>query len=263
MNRLFLPIISFLIFLMSAESYETDKPGSAVMSDDDLIEDVIKAAMKPVKRQLRKVLGALDDMKSEVRLLSQQKLTLQSALDDMRSEVKLISQQKLTLQNNTRDLKKVIGALDVMRSEVRLISQQKLTWQNSTREGKYPSDFAVDGVYRAEEDDLGMNPISHTEDARKGPNQMVIIDLGALFKIHTVKLWKRHISCCDHRNVGLQIYADGTKIGQTTSAPHLNNLPVKGTVYGSKIYVKQPRSISINFLEIQVFGAGPYTEDEI
>merc|ERR1719173_234377 len=80
--------------------------------------------------------------------------------------------------------------IDVMRSEERLISQQKLTWHNSTQGSRSFSDYAVDGVYRMTHDEGGMNPIQHTDDKLKGRNNMVMIDLGALFKIHTVKLWK-------------------------------------------------------------------------
>merc|ERR1719285_765589 len=107
-----------------------------------------------------------------------------------------------------------------------------------------------------------MNPIQHTDDKLKGRNNMVMIDLGALFKIHTVKLWKRTNTCCDARNIGLLIYADDTLIGATSEAPHLYNLLVKGNVYASKIYVKQPSAKTVNFLEIQVFGTGPFGKDE-
>ena len=107
-----------------------------------------------------------------------------------------------------------------------------------------------------------MNPLQHTDDDKK-PNNMVIINLGALFKIHTVKLWKRPSSCCDHRNIGLLIYADHTLIGTTSEAPYLYNLPVEGNVYAQKIYVKNPQAKALNFLEIQVFGTGPFGKDEV
>jgi len=149
-----------------------------------------------------------------------------------------------------------------MRSEVRLISQQKLTWHNSTS-GRRFSDFAVDGVYRMANDENGLNPIQHTDDDKQNPNNMVMINLGALFKIHTVKLWTRPSGCCQQRNIGLLIYADDTLLGATSESRYLYNLPVHGDVYAKKIYVKNPRKETVNFLEIQVFGTGPFGKDEV
>lgn len=150
---------------------------------------------------------------------------------------------------------------NLIRDEVRLISQHKLTWANSSYAGgRLVSDYLVDGVYRMTHDEGGMNPIQHTDDAKQGPNNMVMIDLGATFKIHTVKLWKRTHTCCDQRNVGLQIYADDTLIGSTYDVRYLYTIPVTGgrDVYGNKIYVKRPLASTVNFLEIQVFGTGPF-----
>jgi hypothetical protein len=184
-------------------------------------------------------------------------------VNEVRGYKELVSEQGEMLKKALDQLDGLKNRIDVMRSEVRLISQQKLTWHNSTLGGRHYSDFAVDGVYRMQNDDNGMNPIQHTDDQSKGPNNMIVVDLGALFKIHTVKLWKRVGTCCDVRNVGLLIYADDTLIGATSEAPYLQNLPVSGDVYASKIYVKQAKTMDLNLLEIQVFGTGPFGKDEV
>lgn len=239
MNRLFIPI-SCLICVLTANNIKTDERGSPDQVGKSNFFGGYDVTLSWVVRDLVKEVKGYKDLVSE--------------------QGKMIAAEMEGLKS---DLKKALNQLDVMRSEVRLISQQKLTWQNSTHAGRYFSDFAVDGVYRMSNDDGGINPISHTDDNHIGPNNMVIIDLGALFKIHTVKLWKRINPCCDRRNIGLLIYADDTLIGATSAAPYLDNLRVNGDVYASKIYVKQPKSDTVNFLEIQVFGTGPFGKDEI
>jgi len=201
----------------------------------------------------------VQEVKGYKQLVTQQGEMLEKALDQLDG----FSEQGKMLKKVLEQLDGLENRIDVMRSEVRLISQQKLTWQNSTHANRLFSDFAVDGVYLMQNDDSGTNPISHTKDSKVGANNMIMIDLGALFKIHTVKLWKRVNTCCDHRQIGLLIYADDTLIGATSDAPYLYNLRVSGNVYGSKIYVKQPKAETVNFLEIQVFGTGPFGKDEI
>jgi len=262
MNRLIL--ISCLIFGLSAKNQEIDKTGYLHQEEmdksfggwdgtlswvvRDLVQEV-KGYREVVSEQTSKIAAEIEGMKSDLK----KALDQLAELDGMKSDLKNGLQQLDGLKNR----------IDVMRSEVRLISQQKLTWQNSTQGGRNYPDFAVDGVYRMAHDEEGMNPITHTDDNQLGQNNMVRIDLGALFKIHTVKLWKRTNTCCDQRNVGLMIYADDILIGATHEAPYLYNLRVKGDVYASKIYVKQPRAETVHFLEIQVFGTGPFGKDEI
>jgi hypothetical protein len=59
------------------------------------------------------------------------------------------------------------------------------------------------------------------------------------------------------------IYADDTLIGKTSDVKFLYNILVEDEVYASRIYVKQPVARTVNFLEIQVFGTGPYGRHEI
>jgi len=152
----------------------------------------------------------------------------------------------------------VDNKIEVWRSEVRLISQQKLTWHNNTHKYHY-SDFAVDGVYTLSNDMVGVNPMQHIEGSQI--NHMLIIDLGGFFKIHSVKVWNR-IDCCQDR-LGVLIFADEELIGGIYEAKRQYNFNAKDKVYARKIYLKQTRPLAMNYIEVQVFGTGPYQETEV
>jgi len=256
MNRLIFTI-SCLICVLTSENSGVDRTGSARQFElfksfgnrDNTLSWVVRDLVQEVKSYKE----LLSEQGKMMKLVSEQGKMIASKMEGMESDLKQALDQIDSLKNR----------IDIIRSEVRLISQQKLTWHNSTHNNRHFSDYAVDGVYRLANDGDGMNPIQHTDDNSKGPNNMVIVDLGALFKIHTVKLWRRPDLCCDHRDIGLLIYADDTLIGATSDARRLYNLPVNGDVYASKIYVKQPKLATVNFLEIQVFGTGPFGKDEL
>jgi len=152
----------------------------------------------------------------------------------------------------------VDSKIEAWRSEVRLISQQKLTWQNGTYLNHH-SDFVVDGVYTLSKDYLGINPIQHMSGAQV--NQMIIIDLGGLFKIHSVKVWNR-VDCCQDR-LGVVIYADDELLGSIFQAKRIYNFRAKDNVYARRIYLKTVSPTSPNYVEVQVFGTGPYSESEL
>ena len=154
--------------------------------------------------------------------------------------------------------------LDLMRSDVRLISQHKLTWMNSSYDGKYLPDFVVDGVYLNSEDYHGSNPTAHVAAADQTKrNNMLILDLGSIYKIHTIKVWNRMDGL--GYNQGIMVYVDKNVVGSLVEPKRLNNIYVSPQmhVYGQKVILKQPRASRIMFLEIQVYGTGPYAEDEI
>lgn len=144
----------------------------------------------------------------------------------------------------------------MVRSEVRLISQHKLTWQNTTKSQR-PADFLVDGVYTRSTDET-INPIQHNG---VGTNQIVSIDLGGYFKIHTVKIWNR-LAGFQERGSGLVVNADQTIIGVTSGSRDMYSVVAGSEVYARKITVRQPTQVHINLREVQVFGSGPYNEEE-
>jgi len=160
---------------------------------------------------------------------------------------------------------KVGSKIEVMRSEVRLISQQKLTWQNDTwpiDDPKLFSEYAVDGVYTGSKDEWQLNAIAHSGTSKK--SNMLIIDLGGLFKIHTVKVWLRvRTDCCHEQSIGVMIYADEEVIGAITEFKYLHTFKAKDQVYARKIYLKNSIARYITMREVQVFGSGPYHKDEL
>jgi DNA-binding MltR family transcriptional regulator len=90
---------------------------------------------------------------------------------------------------------------------------------------------------------------------------MVIIDLGGLFKIHTVKLWNR-LEAQSH-NLGVFLYADDEILGGIAELKNLYNFRANDQVYARKIYLKQSLAKLMMFREVQVFGSGPFNENEV
>ena len=170
-----------------------------------------------------------------------------------------LQQCEVQLPQVQSNLVKLLKVVDVMRSEVRLISQQKLAWQNSTH-GEWQPDFIVDGVYTLSRVYSSDNPFQHNGNTRQ--NNVVMVDLGATFKIHTVKLWNR-LDGGRERHIGVDVFAGETLIGTITDQRHLFNFPVQDTVYASKVYLRNRNTGHMMFIELQVFGTGPYADDEV
>jgi len=173
-------------------------------------------------------------------------------------ESKLVGNMDALESEVRSHVSKIDNKIEVWRSEVRLISQHKLTSQNETHSNFF-SDFAVDGVYTLSSAKDGVNPIQHM--AGNTANYMLIIELGGLFKIHSVKIWNR-IDCCQDR-LGVLIYADDELLGSIDVAQRQYNFFAKKNVYARNIYLKQTTNRHMNYVEVQVFGTGPYNEDEV
>lgn len=194
---------------------------------------------------------------------------IKSKLGEKNELIEKIEDMETRLVENMDDMEskitKVGSKIEVMRSEVRLISQQKLTWQNDTwpmADPKCLSEYAVDGVYTASSDEWSSNPIVHSGTNHK--TNMLIIDLGGLFKIHTVKVWQRvRTDCCREQSMGVLIYADEELIGAITEFKYLQNFKAHRKVYARKIYLKNSITNHITLREVQVFGSGPYHKDEL
>ena len=210
------------------------------------IQDVLRGSQSSLSSQI-------SDLVREVRLYK----------EDVTHQDHVMEQLKSDVTSALTEASKVSRIVEAAQSEVRLISQHKITWQNHTYSNgsvTYPADFLVDGVYRLSCDEGKFNPIQHTSH-KTGSNMMVSIDLGARFKIHSVKIWNR-ICCCQDRAVGILVYADDDLIGAITDEQHLYNILASEDVYGRTIVLKQPRVAIINLLEVQVFGSGPHYEED-
>ena len=162
----------------------------------------------------------------------------------------------------TGDVGRIQGQLTAMRDEVRLISQQKLTWQNHTYSDMYHSDFAVDGIYNLVDDIDGHNPSSITGANMNQPNTMLILDLGATFKIHSVRIWNRRDGGKAYMP-GVYVYAGNTLLGAITEVKLRYIFETHGDVYTRKVIFNQSRATYLSFIEVQVFGSGPYPSEDI
>jgi len=247
----------------------------------DLIKEVTKLQVlaevqsKNLKDMESKLTKNIENMAQEIRELKTKQCEkndeLESKLVDIveKSESRLIeniNDVESSIIENIEEVGSKVQIVDrkieVGRSEVRLISQQKLTWQNSTYEenkgGLFP-DYAVDGVYTLSKDDRGVNPIQGPGDDKR--NNMLIVDLGGFFKIHTVKVWNRVDAITEH-NIGLLVYAGEDLLGAVSEHKFLYNYRAKDNVFASKIYLKQSIKRWMRIREVQVFGTGPYDKDE-
>ena len=148
--------------------------------------------------------------------------------------------------------------MDVVRDEVRLVSQYKLTWANQTNAYLQP-EYAVDGVYTRTGVFNTDNPIYHSNSHVR--NNLLIIDLGGIFKIHSVLVWNR--IDFQTENNGVFVFADETLLGAITEVKDLYKFKAVGTVYARKAILKQTSADNLTVLEVQVYGTGPFGKDEI
>ena len=147
---------------------------------------------------------------------------------------------------------------EVQITEVRLISLYKITGSNNQHSG-YDEGVIVDGMVtfdRAHWSDMS----AHSHSAGTGPGNKLWVELGGQFKIHSIKIWNlRH--CCAERLVGTQVYVDDTIVGTVVHSQLFYDFAVNG-VYGTKVELVQPLSLQLHIIELQVWGTGPYAEDD-
>ena len=172
---------------------------------------------------------------------------------------KLGSLEKVVMEGR-EELASLASKVDVIRSEVRLISQQKLTYQNSSWSNHWFPDFSVDGLYtRSTNEDL--NPPSHSGQG-DDTNFVFTIDLGAVFKIHEIRLWNS-LACCSDYALGVHVYAGETLVGAVSDVRKKYEFIVRGDVRSRSIFLKQTLVKYMTFLEVQVWGSGPFLQHEI
>ena len=228
---------------------EREGTGILALQVLELVREVKEVAdsVKRLEGKMEDLSGKQEEIVSSFNSLSH---GMSSNFEDLTEQTGLVEEK----------VEKVGEKLDVIRSEVRLISQHKLTWQNTTWDNVYHSDFAVDGVYTKVAPHAGSssNPMQKTGQLK---GNILLIDLGGFFKIHTIKLWNR-LDSYNRASIGVLIYVDEQLVGAVHDVQKLYNFRVDPEVYGKKVYLKQSLDQVINFIEIQVFGSGPYSEDE-
>ena len=147
---------------------------------------------------------------------------------------------------------------EVQITEIRLISLYKITGSNN-QHSNHDEGVIVDGMVTFDRPHWGdMSTYSHS--AGSGPGYNLWVELGGLFKIHSIKIWNlRH--CCAERLVGTQVYVDDTIVGTVVHSQRFYDFAVDG-VYGTKVELVQPLSLLLHIIELQVWGTGPYAEDD-
>lgn len=216
------------------------------------VKDILECSERSLSWMMKELIQEVREYKEEV---AQQNNVMMLLKSDMAIALQKLDETRKGLDEVRKGQLVQRKAFDLVRSEIRLISQHKLTWQNTTSDYR-TADFLVDGVYTRSKDQT-INPIQHNE---AGVNQVVSIDLGGFFKIHTVKIWNRLIA--QQRGSSLIVYADNTIIGVTSGSRDIYSVVAGDKIYARTITIRQPIEIHINLREVQVFGSGPYGEDE-
>ena len=153
---------------------------------------------------------------------------------------------------------------EVWTSEVRLISLYKMTDQTSTHGGYHSGDLAVNGQFVFTAAVPGSTGMLTHQMTNSNPNNKLNIRLGGLFRIYRVKVWNiRH--CCRERLVGTRIYADHRQIGVAVQTKSLYefDVPEEDPTYARTITLHQELVQYLHVLEVQVWGSGPFLEDDL
>ena len=147
---------------------------------------------------------------------------------------------------------------EVQINEDRLISLFKNTGTNNPHPQR-DAGLAVDGMVTFGQTHWS-DMAAHTDTPTADPGNKLWVELGGLFKIHVIKIWNvRH--CCTERIVGTHVYVDETLVGTVIRAEKNYEFTVDG-VYGREITLVQPLSQHLHIIELQVWGTGPYSEDD-
>lgn len=140
------------------------------------------------------------------------------------------------------------------------------TSTHGTYGGSSGSDLAVDGQFVFSKWDPAdtIRTITHTVNAN--PNNKLWIDLGGLFRIHRIKIWNsRHCTGCHERFIGTHIYGDDRLIGVAVETKNIYDfvVPAEDPAYAKTITLHQKLASHLHVLEVQVWGTGPYSRDDL
>ncbi|KAL5258439.1 hypothetical protein ACHWQZ_G009068 [Mnemiopsis leidyi] len=187
---------------------------------DDL-EDKIEGVKERMDKQDEKIeesFAGLGDQASGI----EEKINEQGTLSRSISE-------RLTETLSTAQTLKTRQAVRI--NEVRLISLYKRTGSNNPH-SSYDDGVIVDGMVTFDRQRWG-DMRTYTHNANTDPGNKVWVELGGLFKIHSVKVWNlRH--CCMEKMVGTQVYVDDTIVGAVVHTQPYHDFIVDG-VYGREV----------------------------
>ena len=187
-------------------------------------------------------------------------------LDSLEEKVEIldgkVDSEQLSVMEMQKDLTKIKRRQKQTVSEVRLISLFKMSDQTSHDGTFRDSDLIVDGQFMFDKNVLESMQAYTKTDAN--PGNKLNIDLGGLFRIYRVKVWNVRF-CCQERFIGTRIYADDRMIGVASQAKAIYSFDVAegDPTYSRKITLHQELAKHLHVLEVQVWGSGPYAEDDL
>lgn len=146
-------------------------------------------------------------------------------------------------------------------TEVRMISLYKIAEQNIPNYDGRSAGLITDGQFTFEHQFNGhMRTWSHSVNTIA--DNKIWVKLGGTFKITRIVIWNlRH--CCVSRIVGSHIYADEKLIGAVIKAQNVYTFDIEEDVFAQKIVLHQPLTQALHILEMQVWGMGPFPEDDL
>jgi len=185
---------------------------------------------------------------------------MKTSLDNVKERVEEI---ELAVEVNGKMAATIKSRQEVMMKEVRLISLFKMTNQSSYHSaGGNDAQLAVDGQYVFSDwnSNSPMRSIVHTEHE---PSK-IWIDLGGLFRIYQVKIWNSRHSSRGHF-IGVHVYAGKRLLGVGTTAEFIYDYKIaeNDPLYAKSVLLHQTHDMWLDVLEVQVWGTGPYSEDDI
>jgi hypothetical protein len=271
------------------EAFEMKETEMAARSELEttLVETIalIRSQSTVTNLYIQEIRGTLSDMKNRMEKIEER---IEGIEERMEKQEKKGEERFTTLSDHSETIEKkmveqaavsgsiashVIETLSTARtlktrqeaqiSEVRIISLYKVTDQNNPNpERSYESDLAVDGMMTFDRHHWGdMRAYTHT--ASKATGNKLWLELGGLFRIHKIKVWNlRH--CCQEQLIGAHVYADSRLIGTVIRSQGSYDFPVadEDTVHAREVTLLQPLGQHIHILELQVWGTGPYMEDD-
>ena len=219
--------------------------------------------MEKMEEKLEEIEGRIgeQDSRGDERFtaLTKQSHTIEKKISEQAAVSSTISSHLTETLTTTQTVKE---RQEAQMSEIRLISLYKMTGQTTTHSGSHDSDLAVDGMIIFDTHHWAdMRTYSHT--ANTSPGNKLWLSLGGLFRIHKIKIWNlRH--CCQERLIGAHIYADDRIVGTVIRAQGSYDFDIgeEEAIYAKDVTLQQPLGQYLSILELQVWGTGPYSEDD-
>ena len=245
------------------EAYEARSELESLLIDTFVLLKSQTTASNLYIHEIRNTLAAInkrmDSWESQLDSLDSQMQELKGTVDESQSQLSAKVESSLTLSAT------VNSRIKAWMSEVRLISLFKAADMNAPHP-TYGPGVVTDGQFMmSHQVHSEMRTHCHSDNTGgKLRNNKLWIDLGGFFRIHRVHIWN-YRNCCLDQLVGTHVYADEALLGAVIESAHYHDImvPEGDPTYASKITLHQPLAKNIHVLEVQVWGSGPFNEDDL